>query len=64
MSVYVQLWVPQLGLKGDRLLFSNLPYLPGASWFFKYKLTVKDVISYDKLSTGCLPSVFKGCLFL
>lgn len=47
-----------------QLLFSNLLSLPGAGWFFKYKLTVKYVITYDKLSNGCLPSVFKGCLFL
>lgn len=42
-----------LDLKCNRLL-SNLLYLPGASWFFKHKLTVKYVISYDKLSSGCL----------
>ena len=53
----------RLDLKCDQLLLSNLLSLPGASWFFKYKLTVKYVISYDKLSNGCLPSVFKDCLF-
>lgn len=36
------------------LLLSTLLCLPGASWFFKYKLTVKYVISYDKLSNDCL----------
>jgi hypothetical protein len=36
--------------------FSNLPSLPGASWFFKYNLALKYVISYDNLSNDCLPS--------